>query len=220
MIRVLQVELADAGDVGRDADVVVGDADRGPDRPLLLEAGAEDLEVPDLFRVGDGDAFAGVAVAVLLDQLAGQLDGLAGGGAAFEHQPFQLLDHEHAGAVEELAFSADGRLTDGQLALVQAGIGGVEEGISGCHIGQFAFFRNIPKVRRCLGVHFSHVDLGRRAVGVLGSRDDIQPLAVIAVAGMRRHDRTVGRGQAADLNTRAPEFRFIPGIGLRRMLGK
>ncbi len=60
------------------ADLVVRDALGGPDRSRLALAGAVDLEMPDLFRVGEGEAFAPIVVAVGFRQLVGDADGLPG----------------------------------------------------------------------------------------------------------------------------------------------
>ena len=77
--RVVARELADAGGVGMTGNLAVGDPHRDPDRPLAPGAGSHHLQDPCLLRVGDGERFAFVAVAMLGHQAGHHLDGLAGG---------------------------------------------------------------------------------------------------------------------------------------------
>jgi hypothetical protein len=57
--------------------MVVWDSDGCPNSAFLPKACAHDLELPDFFLIGNGEAFTHIAVAVFFDQRAGEPDGLA-----------------------------------------------------------------------------------------------------------------------------------------------
>ena len=172
--------------------------------------------MPDFLAVGDGDAFPGVAVAVLLDEISGEADGFAGGSRPLEHQPFDLLDHEHAFVIDKLLASTDGRLADGQPLLVQAGIGRVQELVGFRHLGDLARLEDALEVGRSLGVHLARVDLVHGLVRPLLMGHDVQPGPIGAVTCVAGDDRTVHGRQPADLDGRAsvpiggPGFRGGP----------
>jgi len=60
--------LGDARFVGRNADMIIGNAGGGPDGADFPGAGTHDFKVPDFFWIAEGDAFAAVAVAVFFDK--------------------------------------------------------------------------------------------------------------------------------------------------------
>ena len=93
------MQPTDAGDVAADAHMVVGDALSSPYTTDVVLAFAQNLHLPHLFGVGNGDALATVGIAVHFDEAANQADGIAGGRAALQGYTFQLLDKEHAGGI-------------------------------------------------------------------------------------------------------------------------
>ena len=126
MVRVAEVQTSDAADVGAHGNLIVGDALGSPDTAHLLGTFALHLKNPYLIRVGNGQAFSGVAVAIFLDELSHQSDGLSRCGTAFQCHARQFLYHKQSRFVLQGVASAVGRLADTQLVLVQTGIGGVE----------------------------------------------------------------------------------------------
>ena len=96
MVRVVEVESAYAADVGADGNLIVGDALCCPYATDLLRSFAKDFEDPPLVLVGNGEAFAAVAVAVLLDEAAHEAYGFASCGAALQGDALQFLNHEES----------------------------------------------------------------------------------------------------------------------------
>ncbi len=137
VIGIIQIEPADPGYIGRYPDMIIRDAHRCPYRTCLQRTCAHDLELPDLFRIGEGQAFTVVSVAVLLDQFAYQLNGFPGRGATFQNDFLQLLYQEKAVLIDQDAASADRRFADGKLFLVHAGIGHIHVGVSFGHFRDF-----------------------------------------------------------------------------------
>ena len=135
MVGVAEVEGTDARDVGRDSDLIVGDAHGSPDAAHTLGTLAKDFEDPGLVLVGNGEALAAVAIAIFLDQLTHEAYRFASRGATLECDACQLFDHEHASLVLQGIASRNGGLAHGQLLLVKAGIGGVEEAVGVAHLG-------------------------------------------------------------------------------------
>ena len=84
VVGVAEVEFANARDVGRDGNFVVGDAYGSPHGTHFLGASTEDLEQPCLVLVSDGKALATVAIAVFPCQLSHQADSVAGCGATLQ----------------------------------------------------------------------------------------------------------------------------------------
>ena len=93
-VRIVQIELGDAADVGRDTDMIVRDTHGRPDTADFTGAGAYDFKVPDFFGIDEGEAFTAVAVAVFLDEFADEFDGVAAVGGAFQGEPFEFFDRE------------------------------------------------------------------------------------------------------------------------------
>ena len=188
--------------------------------PFLPLPGAVDLEMPDLFRVGEGEALAPVVVAVGLGQLVGDADGLAGRLGPLEDEPVELGRVDDAVLAHELAAAADRRLADGQLVLVHDRIGGVEEGVGLRDLGDLARLQAVG-VLRPFGPLGLVIDLGHLPGLVLRVGDDGHPGPVRPrIAGMRGHRRAVDRGQPADEDAGAGvevERRILPdGRRLRR----
>ena len=208
MVRIVEIDHADAGDVGRDAHVVVRDALGRPDGTGLTRAGTVDLELPHLVGVGHGQAFAPVGIAVFLGHLAHQADGVTGVVAVLERQAFQFLDPEHAVAVDQLFAAVVGGLADGQLLLVHARIGRVDEAV-GLQGGRHdaAGLIDTPRVPWFLLVQ----DVEEIGFG-LARREGLARLdghigAVIGVAAVGGHHRTVAGGFLADHDRGAGQAR-------------
>ncbi len=102
--------------------------------------------MPDLFWVGDGDAFSPIAIPVLLDELTGKLDSLSGGGASLQHQSLDLLYHEHPLRIIQLSFASDRRLAYGQLLFVHTGIGRVEKRVGFLHLRDLSLQLQPPEI--------------------------------------------------------------------------
>ncbi len=167
--------------------------------------------MPDLLRVGEGEALAPVVVAVGLGQLVGDADGLAGGLGPLENEPVELGRVDDAVLAHELAAAADRRLADGQLVLVHDRVGRVEEGVRLGDLRDLARLQPVG-IARPLGPLGLVIDLGHLAGLVLRVRDDGHPGPVRArVAGMRGHGRAVDRGQPPDQDAGA-------GIELERLV--
>ncbi len=213
-VLILEVETADAPGVGRDADLVVRDALGGPDGADLVLARAVDLEVPDLFRVGEGEAFAVVVVAVGLGQGVDRPDGLAGGRGPFQGQPIELGRIQDAFLADQLPAASDRRLADGQLTVVHDRVGRVQEAVRLADLGDFARLQPLGIIRPLAPLGLV-VDFGLGACGVGPPGDHGHPGPVrVAVAGVRRHRRTVDRGQAADQDAGAA-VEAVVGAGPR-----
>ena len=133
ILGVATLQTAYAGDVAADAHVVVGDALGSPYAADVVLAFTQDFHLPHFLGVGYGDALAGIGVAIDFDEVAYEADGIAGGGAALQCHALQFLDEVHACGVAQGVGSAKGALADGELMLVEAGVGGVEVGIGVCH---------------------------------------------------------------------------------------
>ena len=174
--------------------MVVGDAYCRPHAANLLFPFAEHFEVPYLLGVGNGEALATVGIAILFDELAHQSDGLSGRGATLQGNAFQLFNHEHALGILQLLAAADGGLADAQLPLVDAGVGGVEEGIGVTRLRNLSLDRHARLVGHELGVHTAVVDGCHRVALVGGGGYHVDPRAIPAVARMAGDDRSVGAG--------------------------
>ena len=95
----------------------------------LVGAFAEDFKVPYFLRVGNGQTFARIAVAVFLHQLTHEQNGIAGRGAALQCHAGQFFNHEHSFRVPQSIPSADGRFSHGQLLLIQARISRIQKSV-------------------------------------------------------------------------------------------
>ena len=177
--------------------MVVGHALSRPNGPQFALAGTEDFEVPHFVLVGDGEALARINPAVFLQQHARGFDGLASGAAPLQQQHAEPLAVNESAVGLELRTTAEGRFADGQLRLVHARVGGVEELVGVVHLRNLAhgdvvvaqhlsgqlFFRPLALVEGLHGPLFvilrgGHIDVCARTV---------------AVVGVRGHHRTVGR---------------------------
>ena len=174
--------------------MVIGDALSRPYATYLLLAFAKDLELPHLLRVGNGEAFAAVGIAILLDELPHQPDGFACRGAALQGDALQLLNHEHSFGVLQLFAAGDSGLTHAQLLLVDTGVRGVEEGVGVAHLRNLSLHLHARAVGRKLGVHQAVVDGGDGVTLVIARLGYVDPGAVPAVAGVTGDDRAVSTG--------------------------
>ena len=202
-VLALAVDAADAGDVGRYGDVVVRHPLRHPGSADPFLADADDLELPDLVLVGDREALAAVAVAVLLREGAHQPDGVAGVVAALQGDALEFLDPEPARGVHEGVRTAEGGFADGQLLLVEAGIGRVQVGVG---MGRLRDFAHEPDARGVSAEHRVHgapEDRMHRPGRMVRRGFHLGPCAVSAVTGMGCHHGTVGGGLPAHHDGRA-----------------
>ena len=186
---------ADAGDVGRYCDFVVGYALGCPHGTFLPLAATEHLEEPDLLRVRHRQALSSVDVAVLLREFTHELYCIAGIVAALEGQAAEFLDEEDAVAAAQGVGTGEGRLSYGHLLLVEGGIGGIEvcEGLA--RLGDLSRAAQAGGVAGKGDVAAAPVNGVHRALGILGGRLLGEPGAGLSVAGMRSHHASVGGGQ-------------------------
>ena len=196
------VDAADAGDVGRYSDVVVGDPLRHPGCADPVLADADDFELPDFVLVGDRQAFAAVAVSVLLGEGAHQPDGVPGVVAALQGDALKLLDPEPAGGIHKRVRAAEGGFADGQLLLVEAGIGRVQVGVGMGRLRDFSHELDAGSIPAEVRVHGAPEDRMHGAGLMVRSRFYLGPCAVSTVAGMGCHHGTVGGGLPANHNGR------------------
>ena len=198
--------------------MIVRDADSRPYTPDLVRPLAEHLEMPDLIRVGDRQAFPRIPVSVFGNQLSDQPDRFACRRATLQSYLFQFFDHEHPFLVLQLFAPGDGRFADTQLFFVEARIGGVQElvGRAGFRYRSFQF--HIRAVGRIFGVHAAVIDGDCRVALVACRRDDLHPGAIVPVAGVTGHDRTVGRCFLADQDA-CTTFRSVDRSGVFDFLG-
>lgn len=181
--------------------MIVRNTDSGPDTTDLFRSLTEHLEMPDLFRIGDRQALAPIAITVLLDELPHQADGVARCRAALQDDHLQLLDHEHAFLVHQLFPAGDGGLADTQLLLVEAGIGGVQELVSRAYLWNSAFQGHLRAVVRVLGMHAAGENLQGRVALVGRGGDNLHPGTIITVTSMTGDHGSVGRSLFADHDT-------------------
>ena len=207
VLLVIEVEGANARDVGRHRYLVVGDAHGCPHGAHLLGTSAEDLENPHLVGVGNGEALATVGVAIFLGKATHGGYRVAGCGAALQGYALEFLDVEHARLVAQRVATANGGLAHRHLLLVHAGIGGVEVAVGVAHLGNGALNIHLGAVACALGVHAALVDGGHRVALVVACRCHGHPGAVPRVAGVRRHHRAVGAGVLAHHDTGARQPR-------------
>ncbi len=195
MVGIVEIDHTDAGDIGRDAHVVVGDALCRPDGAGCTRAGAVDLKLPDLIRVGDSQALAPVGIAVLLSHFTHQADGIAGIVAIFEGQALEFLNPENAVPVDQFPAAVVGRLADGQLFLVHARVSRVDEavGLQGgrhdatglidpAHVPGLLLMQDIEVI----GFGLPRQEGLARFDGYIGT--------IVGVAAMGGHDRSVTGG--------------------------
>ena len=197
MVGIAQVESADAGDVGRNSHLVVRDAHGSPHAAHFLGSFAKDLEQPGFVFVCNGEALTAVTVAIFLDQLAHQADGVTGSSATLQGNARQLLNHEDAILVAQGVTTRNGCLAHGQLLLVEAGIGGVEETVGVAHLGNHAQTRHVSAVFGRHGVETVLIDGGDRITFVITGRHHFHPGAVTCITGVGGDDRAIGTGPLA-----------------------
>ena len=192
VVGVAEVKGTDAGDVGRDGNLVVGDADGSPDATDALGTLAEDLKEPRLLLVGNSEALAAVTVAIFLDQLPHEADGIARCGATLQGDAGEFLDHEDALLVAQGVAATDGGLAHGKLLLVEAGIGGVEEAIGVSRLWDGARLDHASDISGRAGVEAVTIDGGDRVALIVAGGGHGHPGAVTGIAGVGGDDRAVG----------------------------
>ena len=121
-----------------------------------------------------------------------------GGRAALQGDACQFLNHEDAGLVLQCVASTDGCFAHGQLFLVEAGIGGVEETVGVAHLGDGARLRHARHVGRGIGMEAVAINGGDRVTVIVACGSHRHPRAVTRVTGVGGDDRAVGRGEFAD----------------------
>ena len=177
--------------------MVVGNSLRHPGCANPFFADADDLELPDLVLVGHGEAFAAVPVAILLRKSAHQADGVPRIIAALQGDPLEFLDREPSGGVHKGVRAAESGFADGQLFLVEAGVGRVEVGVGMGHLRDFAHEFNACGVPAEARVHGTPEDRMHCPGRVVCSGLYLGPCAVSAVASVGGHHGTVGGGLPA-----------------------
>ncbi len=184
--------------------MVVGNPLGRPGRADVVLARPDDLHQPHFLRVGNRQRLALVAPAVLLDQLAADADGLAGGLCPFEHQPGQVVAVDQPLLADQLLPAAKGRFADGQLMLVHDA---VDAGDVAERLGHLRDLADRLASVRFIGpvVSASQRVNSTWSPGLCFSAGTIDQVraVVVAVAGVRSHHRSVGRRLAADHDRRA-----------------
>ena len=117
--------------------------------------------MPNFVFVSDGDAFAAVAIAVFLDKVSDELDGVTGVVAAHQGHAFQLFDQEHAILIDQGVGTRESCFAYGQLFLVQTGICSVEVGVGVSHLRNLTGKFHLAVVEGIFGVHGAFVDFVR-----------------------------------------------------------
>ena len=208
MVLVLAVDLSDARDVAGDGHLVVRYALGHPHGTHLVAAAADDLEGPYFFRVRDGEALAGVAVAVFLGGFAHQADRVTGVVTAHERQAGEFLDEEHRILVDEGVRAGEGGFAHGELLLVQARIARIDIGVGVAYFGDFTHFPDTGGVALELRVPEAFVDLEHVAFLVVRGGFHRDPGVRDAVAGMGGDHGAVRRCEPAHHDAGAA-FGFI-----------
>ena len=148
--------------------------------------------MPYFLRVGNGQTFARIAVAVFLHQLTHELNGIASRGAALQCHAGQFFNHEHSFRVPQGIPSADGSFSHGQLLLIQARISRIQKSVGMFGLRNLSFYGQFCLVVDRFRVHASVVNVHHSVVGKVCCRYYVYPRTVPAVAGVARHDRAVG----------------------------
>ena len=194
MVGIVEIDGTDARNVGRDAHMVVGNPLGSPDGTGFARARSIDLELPHFVGIGHGQTLAPVGITVFLSHLPHQADGIAGVVAILQGQALKFLDPEHAIAIDQVLVAVVGRLANGQLLLIHAGIRSVDETIglqsrrhdaarliNAPHVPGFFLVEDIEEIRFRL----------TRGKGLAGLDGHESP--VIGIAAVGGHHRPVGR---------------------------
>ena len=99
-------------------DLAVGDPHRDPHRTLAAGTGSHHFEDPGLLRVGDGERFALVAVAVLGHQAGHDLDGFPRGACPLQGDVHHRQTIDHSQGIVQLFSAAESGLGDDELVLI------------------------------------------------------------------------------------------------------
>ena len=118
VLRVLEGELADAGEVGMGRDAIVWDADCHPHGTLHAWALAHDLEDPRLVLVAHGDGLTRAVVAILLQEVCHDDDGIARCSSTLKAEVDHGIIIEPAFGVLQLEAPVEGGLYDADLLLI------------------------------------------------------------------------------------------------------
>ena len=173
-------------------DLSVRDADGDPGGPLAPRAGAHHLQDPGLLRVGDGERFALVAVAVVGHQAGHHPDGLPGGAGPLQGPGHQRCAIDQSLGIVKFIPAAEGRLADGKLMFVHP----AHDLVRMCDLRDLA---GRPLVFRPAGLDG---DRFARLV-VRGGNHRQRGVQSGQVATVGDHHRAVGRGPAGDDDARA-----------------
>ena len=119
--------------------MVVRNADSCPNSADFVRPFAENFKYPDFIRVGNCQAFAGIAITVFFDQFTDQANGIAGSRATLKDDSLKFLDHEHTFLVNQFFPSGNSRFSDAQLFFVEARVGGIQELIGGTGLRDGSF---------------------------------------------------------------------------------
>ena len=200
MVRVVQVKFAYSADVCADSNLVIGDALSRPYTTNLFWPFAEYFEDPDFVLVGNGKAFATIAVTIFLDETAHQLYCLSCCRASLQGDALKFLNHEESLLVSQSVATANGCFAHCQLLFVQARISCIEETISMSGLRNSSSYLDSCHVVSMFGVHQTFVDVHDGVARVVLCGFDAHPCPVPRVASVARHDRAVNRGILAHHN--------------------
>ena len=213
IVLVLQIQGADARNVGRYTYMVVWNTDSRPYTTNLVRTFTEHFEMPYFVRVGNGETFSAIGIAVLLDEFAHQKDRFAGSCTTLENHSLQFLDHEHTVLVHQLFLTCNGGFSDTQLLFVHTRVGGIHESVSLFCLRNFSLNGHFGLVGNELGVHTAVVNGHGSVAFVLLGRNHVYPSAVPAIASVAGDDGTVGGCFLAYHDT-GTAFRIFCVIGL------
>ena len=118
VLRVFERELTDAREVGMRRDAIVGDAHSHPHSALHAWALAHDFENPSLVLVAHGDGLARAVVAIFLQEVGHDDDGLTSCGSTLQPQMNHGVIVEPALGVLQFQTAIEGGLYDAHLLLI------------------------------------------------------------------------------------------------------
>ena len=183
--------------------MVIGHTLGGPYGTHFAFARTKDFEVPNFVFVCDGEAFTGIVPAIAFQQVSGHADGLARGGATLHHQHAQALAVNETAVGFQLCSSAEGRFADGELLLIHARVGGVQELVSVCYLVNFAH-GNILVAGHLAGLLFGplafHQRLFPACIMVASGFHQNVGARAVTVVGVRGHHGAVRRSPLAHGN--------------------
>ena len=193
-IRIVALQTANTRYVGAYGDMIVRDTLSRPNAAYFVGAFAQDFHLPHLLAVGDGNAFTAVAIAILLNKLANQFDGVACVIATHKSHTLKFLDQKHTLLVLQNIGASECSFAYGELLFVHARIGRVEVSVGMSHLGNSAGDGDTRSVIAISGMHGTFTNSMDSARLIVASRLHSHPSAVAAVTSVRSDDRAIGGG--------------------------